>query len=86
MKQFINLNEQELHDLMLELAKGLKETCTIQNVEAPFFALVVFNDPRIGQYISNCDRPSMIQALRETADRIERKQDVHRDYSNVSEL
>lgn len=41
------------------------------------FALLTFgfDAPGIGQYISNADRTTMIQALRELADRLERNQD-----------
>jgi hypothetical protein len=33
---------------------------------------------KISQYGSNCERSDMIKALREAADRLERKQDVER--------
>lgn len=41
------------------------------------FCLLVFgfDRPGIANYLSNADRDSMVQALRETADRIERQQD-----------
>jgi len=42
------------------------------------FALLVFEfgKPGIGNYISNAQRSDMIQALRETADRLEKNQDI----------
>jgi len=42
------------------------------------FALLVFEffDAGIGDYVSNAERKDMIDALRETADRLERKQDI----------
>lgn len=42
------------------------------------FTLLVFDhkNPGMSNYVSNCDRVSMIKALRETADRIEKNQDI----------
>jgi hypothetical protein len=42
------------------------------------FALIVFEfgDDKIGNYISNSDRGDMIEVLRNTADRLERRQDI----------
>jgi hypothetical protein len=42
------------------------------------FVLIVFDDPKLGQYVSNCDRTNMVQALRETADRLESRSDIPR--------
>lgn len=41
------------------------------------FCLLVFgfDAPGIANYVSNAERATMIQALRETADRLERKED-----------
>jgi hypothetical protein len=42
------------------------------------FALLVFEfgKPGIGNYISNAQRETMIETLRETADRLENRQDI----------
>lgn len=42
------------------------------------FALLVFefHKPGIGNYISNVKRADMVKALRETANRLEKKQDI----------
>lgn len=42
------------------------------------FALIVFefNQPALSNYVSNADRKDMIKALRETADRLERNEDI----------
>lgn len=42
------------------------------------FALIIFefNEPGISNYISNAERKDMIQALSETAERLERNQDI----------
>jgi hypothetical protein len=42
------------------------------------FVLVVFDDPGVGQYVSNANRDDCIKAMREVADRLERRQDIPR--------
>lgn len=42
------------------------------------FCLLVFDDPGLAQYVSNCDRSTMVRALRECADRLESREDVPR--------
>lgn len=49
------------------------------------FALIVFpfKDVGVGNYISNACREDMIEALRETADRLEKNQDFKTDKDNI---
>lgn len=77
-KKLEDMTEPELKRLMNAMAGAVERAARSLNVEYPHFALVVFNDPRIAQYISNCTRDTMIEAMRETADRLERRQDVPR--------
>jgi hypothetical protein len=44
------------------------------------FALVVTDsiEPGVGQYVSNVVRSDMVKMLRETADRLERREDIER--------
>jgi hypothetical protein len=42
------------------------------------FVTLVFDDPGLAQYVSNCDRSTMVRALRECADRLESREDVPR--------
>lgn len=42
------------------------------------FVLLVFDEPGLAQYVSNCDRSTVVQALRECADRLESREDVPR--------
>lgn len=44
------------------------------------FALIVADavEPGIGQYVSNVQRADMVRLLRETADRLERREDIPR--------
>jgi enoyl-CoA hydratase/carnithine racemase len=78
MKQLEFMTEAELHEFCTGCAAALELVADMQGVERPYFALVLFNDPKVGQYISNCTRETMIQALRETAERLEKNQDVGR--------
>lgn len=54
------------------------ETTLDEFTENMGFALIVFKigEPGIGNYVSNAGRESMIEALRETANRLEAKQDI----------
>lgn len=42
------------------------------------FALLVFDESLIAQYVSNADRQDIIKALRACADRLERNEDIPR--------
>lgn len=78
MEHLEDMTEPELANLMTTTAKAIEANFATQGVEKPRFCLVVFNDPKIAQYIGNCQRADMIASMRETADRLERKQDVTR--------
>jgi hypothetical protein len=78
MKKLEDMTEPEHSELMTTCAKAIEYAARSLDVEKPFFALVLFNDQKVGQYISNCTRASMIEALRETADRLEKRQTVQR--------
>lgn len=73
-----DMTEPELRGLLDSIGKRIEQVATSRGVERPLFALVLFNDPKLGQYVCNCERVTMIAALRETADRLERNQDVRR--------
>ncbi len=73
-----DMTEPELRDLMTSLAQQIEMIGRQRLDKKPLFALVVFNDPKVGQYICNCERETMIEALRETAERLEKRQDVPR--------
>ena len=77
-KKMEHMTEPELHKLMRLCAKAVEGAAKVSYVEQPLFALILFNDPKIGQYICNCERKEMIQALREMADRLEKNMDIPR--------
>lgn len=66
-----------------ELRTLTNKVCHAINQELPpdtGFAVIFFpiGAPGISQYGANCRREDMIEALRETAERLERRQDVSR--------
>ena len=77
-KRFEDMTEPELRAAMISMADGVQAGADFAGLDKPLFVLLVFNDPKLGQYISNCKRADMITVLRETADRLERKEDVPR--------
>lgn len=79
MKEFEYLTEPELQALMTDC--GLALECMFEKHgigERPLFVLHLFNDPKVAQYISSANRSDAIKAMRECADRLERKQDFPR--------
>lgn len=78
MKKIRDMDEQELVGLMNLCGRSIENTCKFLGVEHPHFLLLLFNDPEICRYASNCRRDDVITAMRETADRLERCEDVER--------
>jgi hypothetical protein len=78
MKRLEDMNEPELRELMNHICGGIEFMCGEMGVEKPLFCLVLFNDPAIAQYAANCRREDIIKAMRETARRLEQRQDVTR--------
>ena len=80
MKLIRDMTEPELAELFTHLARTVE-------AELPpgpskkgkcLFALLVFDESTIGQYVSNANRSDIIKTLRETADRLERRQTIER--------
>jgi NACalpha-BTF3-like transcription factor len=78
LKRLQDMTEPQLQHLMKDLATSLLDTSSIHGIERPLFVLLLFNDPRVSQYVSNAQRADVIKALREAADRLERREDVQR--------
>jgi len=79
MKRLEDMTEPELRDLMNTMGRAIECVAVDEfGVEKPLFALLLFNDPKVAQWMSNCQRGDVIAAMRETADRLERNQDVTR--------
>ena len=71
------IDEAFLEDIMRLLGDAIHYTLK-DNFGPKGFALIVFNfhEPGISNYISNARREDMIKSLRETADRLEKNQDI----------
>lgn len=78
MKTLETMTEPELRNLMNEVCLAITTTAADLRVERPLFVVVMFNDPKVAQYAANCRREDIIKAMRETADRLEGKEDVVR--------
>ncbi len=72
------MTEPELRTLMNLTGKAIELAAESLGVERPHFVVLLFNDPQICQYAANCERADVIASMRETADRLERKEDVTR--------
>jgi len=78
-RRFEEMTEVEIGALMRALAWNADRILRVHGGEGPpKFALLVFNDPAAAQYISSCNREDMVRALRESADRLEARQEVPR--------
>lgn len=82
MKRLMDMTEPELKRYMQLLAEATGSIMPLdRDGKTPcLFCVLVFDDMEGGvtQYVSNADRPGMIKALRETADRLEKREDLPR--------
>ena len=76
MKLLIDMTEPELRTLTTKTLDDIKANMPPNTAFAVLFWPIGTHG--IAQYGSNCRRSDMIAALRETADRLERRQDVTR--------
>ena len=80
MKTLADMTEPELRGYFAELAAMLEDVLPAgpSRHGRALFALLVFDDPGLAQCVSTCDRSTMVQALREAADRLEGREDIPR--------
>lgn len=74
MKAIRDMDEVELKDYFTAMAKHTEAALP----PGTLFALLVFDDPMIAQYVSNARRRDIISAMRECANRLEANEDVRR--------
>lgn len=74
MKCLINMTETQLSDMLRDIAASIERRLPPKTL----FCLLVFDEPQVAQYIANCRRGDMIEAFRETANRLEAKEDINR--------
>lgn len=78
MKRLQDMTESELGGLLDAMGVAILGVAAEMGVEKPLFALLLFNDPKLGQYVSNCRREDVILAFEEAAGRLRRREDVPR--------
>jgi hypothetical protein len=80
-RRLIDMTELQLRNCMTRVARAVEHElppgCGPRG-KALFVVLAFEDDPGIAQYVRNCQRSDIIKALRETADRLEQRQDVTR--------
>lgn len=78
------IKQQLIEEALGHIASAIEETINYEFGKMGFALLVFdFGKPGISNYISNAQRSDMIAALRETADRLESKQDIPPAHSTV---
>lgn len=82
MKLLKDMNEPELREFCRGIARDLEEKLppgpSARGKCAFFLAFTDDLGPGVGQYVSNIERLGAIEFLRETADRLEGREDVTR--------
>jgi hypothetical protein len=82
MKLIRDMTEPELRDYFNRLARMVEDALPAGPSAKGkcLFALIVADsvEPGVGQYVSNVNRADMVRLLRETADRLERREDLPR--------
>lgn len=79
-KPLEEMTEAELADLMTACARAVEDRLP----PGPglrgkaVFVLLIRGQDGVSQYVSNCGRYSVIRALRQAADRLERREDMPR--------
>jgi hypothetical protein len=83
LKELADMTEPELRDYCNRMATAIEDKLPPGEGRRGrcMFALLFWPtiEGGIAQYVSNAQRPGMIKMLRETADRLERRQDVTRE-------
>lgn len=73
-----DMTEPELKILMNSVCKAIEQTASEFLEDRPMFVIVLFNDPKVAQYASNCNRKSIIESMYETAQRLSNREDITR--------
>ena len=71
--KFEDMTEVDLRDYLNDIAEKVKNL-----LPGKLFTLLVFDQSKIGQYVSNANRADMIKAMRELADVLEKNVDIER--------
>lgn len=74
MKPLRDMTEGELRILFDDVSREIRRRLPRRTL----FVLIAFDSDGIAQYVSNADRRQMIQALRDSAELLQRREDVSR--------
>lgn len=77
-KKIADMAEAELKHLMNNAAQSVEYTFAALGAERPLFVLVVLNDRKKPQHVSNCDEESAARAMRGVSIRMDLGEDVSR--------
>jgi hypothetical protein len=79
-KKIEDMTEPELRDYLYTLGNSLEEILPPGPSKKGklLFTVLLFDESCIAQYLSNANRQDMIKVLRETADRLDAKEDITR--------
>ena len=73
------MTEPQLTRLMNVCATVVREAIHQETGNSkPMFVILVFDDPKVAQYVSTCNRSTIVEALREAANRLEKREDLSR--------
>jgi hypothetical protein len=77
MRSLLNMTDPEIRQYLAMLGEATESIMPAgpSNKGRALFLVLVFDDPGMAHYVSNCDRGTVVHALRETADRLERQED-----------
>jgi len=76
--------QKQIEEFMTTMGEGIDDMI-LDEFGKMGFALIIFefNCPGISNYVSNAKRGDMITALRETADRLEKNQDIPKAHTTI---
>ena len=73
-KEVRDMTEPEIRDMMRAVAvavdERLREATGKVGMPGPKFVVIVFDDPKVAQFISSCNREDVVRAMIETAARL----------------
>lgn len=76
MRTLDNMTEPEITEYTTNCGIAIEYVAEKMDIEQPLFIVVLFNDPRVAAYVSNCDPLTTIEAMREVANRLEKREDI----------
>lgn len=80
MKQLRDMTKSEMRNYFNALARAIEKILPESDNKRGkcLFVLLMFDDPSLAQYVSNAERKDITKAMREFANRLERKEDIPR--------